>query len=69
MNQSFDTNNLLEMAIELQKDLYVKSSNKYSIEYEYLNAINNIVKDYIKYGNRFDELVSVCMDAEMILYD
>jgi hypothetical protein len=58
MSQSFDNNNLLELANNMQYTLYINSNNNL-IYKEYLINLNDIIKNYIKYGNNGDEIINL----------
>ena len=67
MDLSFDTNNLLEMALEIQMAIYFDSIDEDSLEYSYFIAINDILHDYLKYGIRCNELINLCIDIRLAL--
>lgn len=61
MSQTFDNNNLLELANNMQYTLYINSDNN-SIYKECLNNLNDIIKNYIKYGNNGHEIINLYFD-------
>lgn len=67
MDSSIDTNNLLEMAIELQSMLYINLINDDSIEAHCFYVIDNMLEDYIKHGSNCDKLIDMCINIRSLL--
>jgi hypothetical protein len=64
----YDSNNLLERGIELQKELYLSYTNNNSIQAQYLDNLNILLDNYIKYGINSDQLIYFYYEIENILY-